>query len=110
MATTTIDLFRAGNATSARLSHVRALDVSIFSRNGVDWVTARSGGISTFDAKVFSVGGLWWRLPAGTTYDDSVLALVNDIGNHWSWEPVRDMPLASYTAALSAVNVKFIRA
>lgn len=108
VAYTPCDLFRAGNKTSARLDVIRPGEVSIVSIPGQpDIVKGRSGGVSTFDAAI-NLGGTWWRLPAGTPYDDSIIFLHNDAANHWSWEPIRDMPLSSYRDELSTVNAKFI--
>lgn len=109
MATTGIDLFRAGNAGCARLDRVRSSDLVIYKINGVDWVRAGTGGVSTWDAVDRSLNGPWWRLPAGSTYNDTALVLVNDHANHWSWQPRFDMARATYEAALAAVNANFIR-
>ena len=108
MAITTVELFRASNKTSPRLDYLRPGEVVTYSVNGVDWVTARSGGASTLERQT-ALRGTWWRLPVGTQYDDSVIFLWNDYDDHWSWEPIRDMPLSVFTAALTAVNPKFIR-
>ncbi|MGO8916520.1 MAG: hypothetical protein ACLQJR_11500 [Stellaceae bacterium] len=109
MATTAVDLFRAGNAGSARLDRVRSSDLTIYKIGVVDWVKSGTGGMSTWDAIDPTLNGPWWRLPAGTDYNDIALVLVNDQGNHWSWEPRFDMELAAYQNALAAVNMKFIR-
>jgi hypothetical protein len=85
------------------------MDVTIYTNSGVDWVKATTGGISTYEKIDPTLNGRWWRLPKGSAYDDRVLAVVNDQGDHWSWEPVHDMPLASYRAALAAVNARFIK-
>jgi len=106
---TTLDLFRAGNASGARLDIVRPIDVSIYVHAHIDWVHGRSGGISTYDAVSPALGGRWWRLPAGSEFDDTMLFVWNDYLGHWSWEPAQDMPLDSYRTALSAVNARFIR-
>jgi hypothetical protein len=107
MATTTVELFRAGNSSSARLDILRPGEVVVFQQYGIGWVKGRSGGASTFDAPV-GLRGKWWLLPNGTTYDDRLLVLWNDYGNHWSWEPVQDMSLDAYLEALRDVNRKFV--
>ncbi len=105
MATTTTDLFRRGNAASARLTHVRlGKDIDVFQINGVDWVAAHSGGISTFSVQ--PPGANWWLLPVGYDYPDD-LALANDHGDHYSWEPNVDMTLADYIALLASVQAAF---
>jgi hypothetical protein len=89
--------------------HVRpARDVETFIADGAEWVR-RTGGVSTSTSKTAQEAA-WWCLPAGSLYDEGVLAVVNDHGDHWYWEPVRDMPMAEYKAALRAAGVNFIRA
>ena len=61
--------------------------------------------VNLFDA------GLWKELVGATpgyTYPDA-LSVVNDHGNHYSWEPRVEMPLADYVALLAAVNPHFIK-
>jgi hypothetical protein len=102
---TTVDLYRMGNATSARLDHVRPDDIAHFTSDGVVWVRAGTGGVSTFDATE-KRRGRWWWLAAG--YEDGPRLLVwNDHGGHWSWEPVHDMPLDDYRVELAAANLAF---
>ena len=108
MATTPVDLFRAGNAGGARLDHVRPnRDVAVYHQNAVNWVRASSGGVSTF-AATKPWGRFWWRLPAGTAHDD-LLLVYNDHGDHWVWSPARDMELDRYVALLAALNSQFLR-
>ena len=45
-------------------------------------------------------------LPAGALYSDE-LHLENDHGDHWSWEPARDMEMTRYRALLTAVGRNF---
>ena len=107
MGITPVDLYRRGNATSARMDHVRPIDVIIFTRNGVEWVAGRSGGISTFASAALPGHGRMWRLLAGTSYPDE-LVLDNDHGNQWSWEPATDMELTHYRALLAALGRNFV--
>jgi hypothetical protein len=107
MGTTPVALYRRGNTTSARLDHVRlGIDVASFTRNGVEWVTGRSGGVSTFATDPPPGTGRIWTLDAGTTYPET-LYLYNDQGDHWSWDPAIDMLLADYRDALAVVNGNF---
>lgn len=39
----------------------------------------------------------------------TTLLVVNDHGNHDSWEPSVEMPLSNYVALLVAVNPHFIK-
>ncbi len=108
MATTFVDLFRAGNAGGPRLDHVRLnRDILVHQRYGVVWVRSRSGGISSF-ANLKPWGGIWWRLPAGSLHSD-LLLVYSDHSDHWVWEPAQDMELDRYTAMLAALNPQFTR-
>ena len=109
MKQTPIDLYRLGNASSARLDRLRPDEVGIVARDGRDWVVGRSGGVSTFEAPTGLRGRHWWRLSAQTAYDETLMHLWNDFGNHWSWEPAANMPLAQFVDALVELNAKFTR-
>ncbi len=107
MTETTTDLYRRGSALSPRMDQVRAgKDISLFERNGVLWVAARSGGVSTFSIR--GVGRNWWRLPQGYSYPNE-LHIVNDHGNHYNWEPNMNMPFSDYVALLAAVHPHFFK-
>jgi hypothetical protein len=105
MPKTLTDLYRRGNASGPRLTHVRiGKDIGTYSRGGTDWVAARSGGVSTFSVQ--PPGKNWWMLPAGFVYPDELL-VVNDHGNHYNWEPNVDLPLADFIALLVSVEPAF---
>lgn len=103
---TTVQLYRKGNATSARLDHVRQQDIEHFDVGGVPWVRAGTGGIST-NAVPLQDGGRWWQLPAGYDYGN-LLVVWNDADAHWSWEPKNDMTLSDFRALLSLANQAFL--
>jgi hypothetical protein len=87
------------------MTHVRiGKDVLTRQIGGVDWVFAHSGGVSTFSSQ--GPGPNWWLLPAGFDYPVG-LRVVNDHGNHHSWEADSDLALADYTALLAAVEPAF---
>jgi|KBSMisStandDraft_5_1062788.scaffolds.fasta_scaffold3738278_1 hypothetical protein len=109
MGATTLDLYRAGNASSAKLDILRPHEVDTFQRNGATWVRAHTGGSSTLESPDLLFGGKWWRLAAGSTYDDKLLLVFRDQGNHWLWEPAQDMPRSDYISALQDVNGLFVR-
>jgi|ERR1043165_9561167 hypothetical protein len=105
MPTTTTDLYRRGNSAGPRLSHVRiGKDVLVFQINGVDWVAAHSGGVSTFISP--GAGANWWALDAGYSYPDEI-TIINDHGNHFSWEPSFDLPLSEFIRILEGVEPAF---
>jgi hypothetical protein len=107
MPETTTDLYRRGSAASPRIDHVRVgKDIAPFQRDGMLWVAARSGGVSTFSRQ--GIGTHWWRLPRGYIYP-ATLAVVHDHGNHYNWEPSVEMPLAEYVAFLAEVHPHFIK-
>src|SRR6266851_1885913 len=105
MAKTTTDLYRRGTVSGPRMTHVRiGKDLVTYERNGVDWVAARTGGVSTFS--VIGPGRNWWLLPAGFDYPDELL-VVNDHGDHYSWEPNVDLALADFIVLLASVEPAF---
>jgi hypothetical protein len=107
MPETMTELYRIGSATSSRIDHVRlGKDISPFEKDGVLWVAAKSGGVSTFSMQGF--GRNRWRLPQGYAYPDT-LYVMNDHGNHYSWERRAEMPVADYVALLAAVNPRFMK-
>ena len=87
------------------MTHVRiGKDIVTYSKSGIDWVVALSGGVSTFSVQGY--GKNWWLLPAGFDYSDE-LVVVNDHGNHYSWEPKVDLPLADFIGLLGSVEPGF---
>jgi hypothetical protein len=105
MPQTTTDLYRRGNASGPRLTHVRiGKDIVAFPSGGTDWVSARSGGVSTFSVQ--GPGPNWWLLAAGFDHPDDLL-VVNDHGDHYNWEPNVDLPLADYIRLLASVEPAF---
>jgi hypothetical protein len=107
MPKTTTDLYRRGNAASPRLGRVRVgKDIVTYQKNGVDWVAARSGGVSTFSSQ--GPGRHWWLLPAGFDYPGE-LFVVNDHGDHYNWEPGVEMTLADFIALLESVEPAFTK-
>jgi hypothetical protein len=67
------------------------------------------GGASTRSNtyKLKAATSRWWTLRANSQYS-SLLVVRNDHGKHWVWEPVTDMPLADYLAALQDLNKRFV--
>ncbi|WP_449757751.1 Tse2 family ADP-ribosyltransferase toxin [Dendronalium phyllosphericum] len=50
-----------------------------------------------------NTGNNWWKLEQGTEIPSS-LKIVNDYGNHWSWEPSYTMRMEEYKAALCLIG------
>lgn len=114
MGTTSLDLYRNGNAGHARLPDVRLAttppDIETYvDGSGVTWVKANTGGASTWSTRNTGLSGQIWRLPAGSAYSDD-LVLDNDLPDHWAWAPKQDMTLDRYRELLQDVNVQFVRA
>lgn len=108
MANTTTDLFRLGNAGSPRLDNVReGKDIEVEERDDGKWVKKNGGGVSTFS--VASGKKNEWKLASGSAYDGGLIAIVNDHGNHWNWEPAKDMKLTDFVAALTGMNGSFVK-
>jgi hypothetical protein len=109
---TTVKLWRSGNKTSPRLDNVRRGDVSTFDIQGVVYVVALSGGISTFadgpgyppppppppkkDDKTY------WSLAARSPVPAQIDVLLEPkLAGHYLWEPSFNMTMARYDAALA---------
>lgn len=104
MASTSVDLYRLGNAGGPRMDNVRDKDVEKFDKEGVAWVKAQKGGISTFS--VSSGKDKEWKAPAGASYPAKVY-VYNDHGNHWSWAPNEDMKMTDFTGLMATCNALF---
>jgi hypothetical protein len=112
--TTSVDLFRTGNTTSARMENVRtgvppqtAVDVQTVAEGGIVFVLPNTGGISTLTS-ASALGAPVWKIPKGTTYPDT-LKVWNDKTGHWQWAPASKMKMADYQAALATINPKAIK-
>jgi hypothetical protein len=103
---TPVDLYRMGNAASPRLENIRMKDIEIYEQEGRQWVTANSGGISTFSIR--GSGRNWWKLDQGSEIPNE-LRVVNDYSNHWLWEPSYSMPIDDYRQALELVGEQFYK-
>jgi hypothetical protein len=114
MGMTPIELFRSGNAVSARLQNVRIdpanadVDTYVDPATGAEWVRANGKGASSAASIDPSWTGKIWRLPLGVAYP-ATLALWEDDPGHWLWEPTQDMLLVDYRAALEGVNGRFLK-
>ncbi len=105
MATTSIDLYRQGNANSPRMDNVRSKDIATYELDGEVWVNGGlGGGISTF--AVPRGGKNWWKLERGTEIP-SALTPINDYNNHWLWTPSYAMPMEEYKAVLREIGTSF---
>lgn len=118
MASTPIDLFRNGNASGPRMDRVKTnlthppgsydIDVTVDSQ-GIQWVGANTGGISTAD-KVINTWKKVWKLDAGTTIPNELNVWNDDPSQgHWTWDPSYRMLLSDYVKALALMNGFFTR-
>jgi hypothetical protein len=107
------DLYRSGNTTSNRMGDVRPLvdeggkkkgDIEIVTREGVEWVVAGTGGVSTFTTPR-PPSTKWWKLPAESEIPDQ-LEVTEDtsLPGHYLWEPKEDMTLAQYKELLTSTG------
>jgi hypothetical protein len=113
MGITSVDLFRSGNATSARLDKVRTQGPGrdVDTRMGMGgnlWVIANGKGISCSSAVDPTWRGQPWKLLMGHTYSN-LLIVWSDEPGHWVWQPVQDMLLFEYVDALSSTLSKSAR-
>ncbi len=70
-----VNLFRMGTKNNPQLNKLRTMpprtieqsfDIQIYQKNGVDFVSRDTGGISTFDREKSGLSGYWWCIPRGT--------------------------------------------
>ncbi len=103
------DLFRLGNATSPRLTHIRTpKDINTINMNGITVVVANGKGISlaTKDRLNKSpVDGWVWKIAKGTQIPRG-LKLLNDRPGHYSICPQSNMPLDEFVGLLSKLAMK----
>lgn len=106
MASTPVNLFRLGNATSPRMDNVREnRDIPVHEEHGVKMVKRRTGGISTNSTRLNQKNE--WELSKGHVYDDRELHINNDHGTHYLWEPEKDMTLDEFKRLLKEVGSGF---
>jgi len=101
---TTTDLYRLGNASSPKMDNVRDNDIKSYTVDGVQWVRAGTGGISTFSDR--PSGRNCWLLVSGSPIPVD-LTVINDHGDHWSWAPRFDMTLDDYKNELNEAAKNF---
>ena len=103
------DLFRLGNATSPRLTHIRRpKDIDTIEINGITVVVANGKGISLATKDRLDktpIGGWVWKIAKGTTMPMG-LKLVNDRLGHYSICPLSNMPLDEFIGLLSKLAMK----
>ena len=103
------DLYRLGNATSPRLTHVRRpKDIDTIEINGIAVVVANGKGISlaTKDRLDKTPVGVWvWKIAKGTQMPIG-LKLINDRPGHYSICPQSNMPLDEFIGLLSKLAIK----
>lgn len=103
------DLFRLGNATSPRLTHIRRpKDIDTIEINGITVVVANGKGISLATKDRLDktpIGGWVWKVAKGTTMPMG-LKLVNDRLGHYSICPLSNMPLDEFIGLLSKLAMK----
>jgi len=105
------DLYRLGNAGSAKLDNVRPVDVNTYEQNGIQMVRANGRGISLrteAGLSVFRGGGWLWKIPKGFQMPSGI-ALYNNQGSHYMICPVRDMSMNGYIALLNEVALRCVR-
>lgn len=110
------DVFRLGNVTSPRLSHVRPSDAQTTTVNGVTVVIADGRhGVSVFDRAAIArvaLSGWVWRI-AGRTPLPAGLKLVHlplpDTPGHYVIAPMQNMPLSKYRGLLEELALHATR-
>ena len=103
------DLFRLGNSTDPRLTHIRRpKDIDTVEINGLLVVIANGKGISLATEERISkspVSGWVWKISKGTQMPQG-LRLINDRPGHYSICPISNMPLDEFKGLLSKLALK----
>ncbi|WP_225073842.1 hypothetical protein [Desulfuromonas sp. CSMB_57] len=103
------DLFRLGNATSPRLTHVRRpKDIDTIEINGITAVVANGKGVSLATRDRLDktpVAGWVWMIAKGTHLPIG-LKLINDRPGHYSVCPQHNMTLDEFVDLLSKLTMK----
>tara|TARA_B110000211_G_scaffold224034_1_gene274670 strand:- start:1199 stop:1588 length:390 start_codon:yes stop_codon:yes gene_type:complete len=105
------ELFRLGNASSPRLSNVRARDVDVTTVNGIKVIIANGKGISVFDIEGINnapMTGWVWRFPPNTQPPHG-LKMVQDKPHHYCISPTRNMPVDKFKGLLEEMALKASR-
>lgn len=109
------NLFRSGTKNNPQLHKLRTMpprtieqsfDIQTYNKNGIDYVSKDTGGISTFDRIRYGFGVFWWKIPKGTKIPPG-LRISRDFNpkpsfnpTHYTIRPLIDMPLTQYIALL----------
>lgn len=103
------DLFRLGNATGPRLTHVRIpKDVDTRVINGIAVVIANGKGVSLATRERLAqtpVLGWVWKISKGTCLPFG-LKLINDRPGHYAICPTRNMALEQFVGLLASLALK----
>jgi len=102
------EIFRVGNATSPRLSHIRGGEVDVIEQNGVPVIIANGKGVSVYDAaglKKVPLSGWVWRFKINTPLPFG-LKLVNDYEHHYCIAPTVTMPVDKYKGLLEELALR----
>lgn len=105
------DLYRFGNLTSPRMSHIRPKDAQTVNINGIETIVANGSGVSLFNKEGLDgthLTGWIWEIQKGTSFPVG-LKLVKDtkgaIGHHLL-VPAHTMPLSQYIGLLEQVAIR----
>jgi hypothetical protein len=124
MARTTAPIYRIGTQ-QADLLHIRDEDISVYQDSSFGEIGVQpqgrktTPGISCWSTRQVAtnaaagmatrMGGrpFVWELPAGATYDDTLLRLWQPRPGKWYWSPARSMRGSVFLVALRIVNRQF---
>ncbi|MCE2030134.1 hypothetical protein [Sessilibacter corallicola] len=115
-----VDLFRRGAKNKPQLHKLRTMpprqieetfDIELYKKDGVDYVSKDTGGISTFNRANSNFGAFWWKIPKGTKIPEG-LRVSKDFNTnpsqkptHYTIRPLVDMPLSRYISLLEELAV-----
>jgi len=102
------DVYRMGNASGPRLSHVRHRDITTYMSGGKLWVMAENRGLSLGSLKklrsLFGEGHCY-KFTTGTIFPLG-LRIYDDGGDHYFIVPDMDMPYDHFVDLLNRLAEK----
>ncbi|MFA5529554.1 MAG: hypothetical protein WDA11_02690 [Thiohalomonadaceae bacterium] len=105
------EIFRLGNSSTPKLSHVRPRDVDTMQVNGITMIIANGKGVSVFDKIGINespMTGWVWRFPPNTR-PPAGLRLVQDKAHHYCIAPAQNMPIDKYKGLLEEMALRATR-
>jgi hypothetical protein len=114
------DIYRMGNSSTPKLSHIRFDEVNLINIGGITHVLANNRGISLYTKEQLdkeSLTGWAWLMPKDMDINNYIgyktnykLKLWSDKPGHYMIVPIQSMPLSLYKGYLEALATGLTKA